>query len=145
MMLFNRAGFVFVGKRIDQTVEAWQMPQGGIDKGEEPRAAALRELKEEIGVSNVEILREHPDWLTYDLPPHLVGVAWDGRYRGQRLKFFALRFLGHDVEINVNTTHPEFSEWKWVPIGDLVGLIVPFKRDLYARAVAAFADLAEPA
>jgi putative (di)nucleoside polyphosphate hydrolase len=145
MMLFNHAGFVFVGKRIDQTVEAWQMPQGGIDEGEPPRAAALRELKEEIGVHHVEILRESPDWLTYDLPPYLVGVAWEGRYRGQRLKFFALRFLGNDAEIDVNTAHPEFSEWKWVPVGDVVNLVVSFKRDIYARAVEAFADLAAPA
>src|SRR6185312_3508484 len=96
MMVFNRDGRIFVGKRIDQTQEAWQAPQGGIDPGENARQAALRELEEEIGTRNVDVLREHPEWLTYDLPPHLLGVAWKGRYRGQRLKWFAVRFLGSD-------------------------------------------------
>lgn len=141
MIVFNRQGRVFIGKRIDQTQEAWQMPQGGIDEGEDARQAALRELEEEIGTRNVEFLREHPDWLTYDLPPHLLGVAWDGRYRGQCLKWFALRFLGADSEINVATPHQEFSEWKWVNAGDLLRLVVPFKREVYAKALAAFGDL----
>jgi putative (di)nucleoside polyphosphate hydrolase len=144
MMVFNRDGRVFVGKRIDQTQEAWQLPQGGIDRGEDPRHAALRELKEEIGTSNVAFLREHPQWLTYDLPENLIGVVWQGRYRGQRVKWFALRFLGADSEINPATLHPEFSEWKWLEIGDLLPLAVPFKRSLYASAIAAFSDLAHP-
>jgi len=128
MMLFNRAGKIFVGKRIDQSVEAWQMPQGGIDQGEDPKAAALRELEEEIGTRNVAVLREHKDWLAYELPPDLIGVAWEGRYRGQRLKWFALRFLGGDSEIELTTHHPEFSEWKWVDADELLRLLVPFTR-----------------
>ena len=144
MMVFNRDGRVFAGKRIDQTQEAWQLPQGGIDPGENPRDAALRELKEEIGTSNVAFLREHPQWLTYDLPENLIGVVWEGRYRGQRVKWFALRFLGTDSEINLATSHAEFSEWKWLEIGDVLALAVPFKRDLYANAIAAFSDLARP-
>jgi len=142
MMLFNRAGKIFVGKRIDQSVEAWQMPQGGIDQGEDPKAAALRELEEEIGTRNVAVLREHKDWLAYELPPDLIGVAWEGRYRGQRLKWFALRFLGGDSEIELKTHHPEFSEWKWVDADELLRLIVPFKRETYAKVVTAFSDLA---
>jgi putative (di)nucleoside polyphosphate hydrolase len=144
MMMFNREGHVFVGKRIDQTLEAWQMPQGGIDKGEDPRAATFRELEEEAGTRHAEILREHPDWLTYDLPPHLVGFVLEGKYRGQKQKWFALRFLGADSEINIETPHQEFSDWRWVPIGDLMRLIVPFKRDIYSKVVAAFSDLAKP-
>ena len=142
MMIFNREGQVFVGRRIDQTLEAWQMPQGGIDEGEDARTTALRELREEIGTDNVEFLREHPDWLTYDLPPHLLGVAWEGRYRGQRLKWFAMRFAGGEAEINLKTPHQEFSDWRWVPITDLLPLTVPFKRDIYALVIAAFGDLA---
>jgi putative (di)nucleoside polyphosphate hydrolase len=143
MMLFNREGQVFVGKRVDQTLEGWQMPQGGIDEGEDARAAALRELEEEIGTRNAEILREHPDWLFYDLPPRLVGVALKGRYRGQTQKWFALRFLGDDSEINLETPHQEFSAWKWLTIDELPALIVPFKRDTYARVIEAFGDLAD--
>jgi len=141
MVLLNREGLVFVGKRIDQTQEAWQMPQGGIDNGEDPKTAALRELEEEIGTRNVAVLREHPDWLLYDLPPHLVGVVWEGKYRGQRLKWMAMRFLGNDREINVATEHAEFSEWKWLNSTEVLQLVVPFKREVYGKALAAFADL----
>jgi len=144
LMVLNRAGQVFVGNRIDQSIESWQMPQGGIDEGEEPWDTALRELKEEIGTSNVELLREHPDWLFYDLPPQLIGVAWEGKFRGQKLKWFAVRFKGTDADINVKTAHKEFSNWKWADIGDLLGLIVPFKREIYAKVIAAFSDLAKP-
>jgi putative (di)nucleoside polyphosphate hydrolase len=144
MMVFNREGLVFVGRRIDQTLEAWQLPQGGIDEGEDARAAALRELREEIGTDNVEFLREHPDWLTYDLPPHLLGIAWEGRYRGQRLKWFAMRLAGGDAEINLATPHQEFSDWRWLPLTDLLPLTVPFKREIYAQVIAAFGDLAKP-
>ena len=139
--MLNREGRIFVGKRIDQTVEAWQMPQGGIDEGEDARTAALRELKEEIGTDNVAILREHPEWLTYDLPPELVGVAWNGKFRGQTLRWFALRFLGRDGEIDLETPHQEFSEWKWVDADALLRLIVPFKREIYGKVIAAFKDL----
>jgi putative (di)nucleoside polyphosphate hydrolase len=141
MVLLNREGLVFVGKRIDQTQEAWQMPQGGIDDDEDPKTAALRELEEEIGTRNVAVLREHPDWLLYDLPPHLVGVVWEGKYRGQRIKWIAMRFLGNDREINVATEHAEFSEWKWLNSTEVLQLVVPFKREVYAKALSAFADL----
>lgn len=142
--MFNRDGRVFVGKRIDQTLEGWQMPQGGIDEGEDPKSAALRELEEEIGTRDAEFLREHPDWLTYELPPRLVGVALQGRYRGQKQKWFALRFKGKESDINLATPHQEFSEWRWLEIDALLSLIVPFKRDTYAKVVAAFRDLAKP-
>ena len=141
MVVLNREGLVFVGKRIDQTQEAWQMPQGGIDEGEDAKTAAFRELEEEIGTRNMSLLREHPEWLLYDLPPHLVGIVWDGKYRGQRLKWLAFRFLGDDREINVATVHAEFSEWKWLKSADVLQRVVPFKREVYARALAAFSDL----
>ena len=142
MMVFNRAGLVFVGKRIDQTLEGWQMPQGGIDDGESPREAALRELEEEIGTRNAEILREHKGWLNYDLPPRLIGVALKGKYRGQTQKWFALRFLGKDSEIDIATKHQEFSAWQWLSLDELPRFIVPFKRDTYAKVIDAFLDLA---
>jgi len=144
VMLLNREGLVFVGKRIDQTMEGWQMPQGGIDGNETPLEAANRELEEEIGTRKVEFLREHPDWLSYDLPPHLLGVALHGRYRGQRQKWMAMRFKGEDSDINIKTEHPEFAHWKWLAIEALPRLIVPFKRDTYARVIAQFRDLAFP-
>lgn len=143
-MVLNSNGLVFAGKRIDQSIEAWQMPQGGIDEGETPEQTLKRELMEEIGTDRIEILREHPDWLTYELPDHLLGVAWEGRYRGQRLKWFAVRFLGSDREINLKTPHQEFSEWKWTAVDELLRLIVPFKRDIYAKVIEAFGDLAQP-
>lgn len=144
-MMLNREGMVFVGKRIDQSIESWQMPQGGIDEGEAPLDTAYRELEEEIGTRSVEILREHPEWLFYDLPPQLIGVAWDGRYRGQKLKWFAMRYTGSDADINLKTAHQEFSDWKWVDVGELLRLIIPFKRETYAKVIAAFSDLAKPA
>jgi putative (di)nucleoside polyphosphate hydrolase len=143
LMLFNRQGQVFVGKRIDQTVEGWQMPQGGIDEGEEPRTAVLRELQEETGIAKAEIIGEMAAWLTYDLPQHLVGIAFHGKYRGQRQKWFALRFLGEDRDIDLHTHEPEFAEWKWVTLEALPNLIVPFKRGTYAAVIAAFRGLAK--
>jgi len=144
IMLVNAAGKVFAGKRIDQTVEGWQMPQGGIDKGEAPREAARRELMEETGTDKAQIIAELPDWLTYDLPPHLVGVAFHGRYRGQRQKWFALRFTGTDSDIDIATREPEFSHWKWLALEALPRLIVPFKRDTYTKVIAALGDTATP-
>lgn len=141
-MLFNRDGLVFVGRRIDQTVEGWQMPQGGIDEGETPAQAGLREMKEEIGTDKAVILREHSDWLAYDLPAHLLGVALHGRYRGQKQKWLAMRFTGEDSDINVATPEPEFAQWKWLAVEALPRMIVPFKRDTYAKVIAEFRDLA---
>ena len=145
VMLLNRQGEVFVGKRIDQTVEGWQMPQGGIDEGEEPHQAALRELKEEAGTAKAVIIAEMDEWITYDLPSHLVGIAFHGRYRGQRQKWFALRFTGEDSDINLHAHEPEFSAWKWLALEELPRVIVPFKRDSYAKVIAAFRHLAKPA
>lgn len=141
MMLINREGRVFVARRIDNVAEAWQMPQGGIDADEDPRVAAMRELEEEIGTRNAEIVAESRGWLSYDLPEHLVGKLWGGKYRGQTQKWFALRFLGEDAEINIATKHPEFSHWKWVAPAELPGLIVPFKRDLYEAVLGEFSSL----
>jgi putative (di)nucleoside polyphosphate hydrolase len=141
VMLINAEGKVFVGRRIDQTVEGWQMPQGGIDEGETPAQAVMRELKEEVGTDNAEIVREHGEWLSYDLPPHLIGVALHGRYRGQKQKWFALRFTGKDSDIDLKTHEPEFATWRWASMAELPGLIVPFKRDTYRKVIAAFEDL----
>ena len=144
VMLLNKDGQIFVGRRIDQAVEGWQLPQGGIDEGESPVEAAYRELEEEIGTRNVRLLRELDEWLSYDLPPHLLGVALRGRYRGQRQKWLAMRFQGQDSEINIGTSEPEFAQWKWLSIDVLPRLVVPFKRDTYARVISAFQDLAKP-
>ncbi|MBI1178910.1 MAG: RNA pyrophosphohydrolase [Alphaproteobacteria bacterium] len=141
IVLVNRRGEVFVAARIDNPEDAWQMPQGGIDKGEDPREAAFRELGEEIGTANAEILAESDDWLQYDLPPELIGKLWGGRYRGQEQKWFVMRFLGEDGEIDLETRHPEFRDWKWVPFGQVPELIVPFKRALYQDLVARFGDV----
>ena len=145
VMLFNREGLVFVGKRIDQTAEGWQMPQGGIDDGETPAEAACRELEEEIGTRDVALLREMDEWLCYDLPAHLLGVALRGRYRGQRQKWLAMRFLGEDSQISIQTAEPEFGHWKWLAVESLPRLIVAFKRDTYTKVIGAFRDLAFPA
>lgn len=146
VMLLNKDGRVFVAKRIDMPGDAWQMPQGGIDEGEDPRKAAFRELEEEIGTAKAKIIAESRDWLTYDLPPELVGkIVWGGRYRGQKQKWFAMRFTGRDSDIDLTAhKHPEFSEWRWAPADTLVDLIVPFKRDLYRQVVAEFGHLAKP-
>jgi putative (di)nucleoside polyphosphate hydrolase len=144
-MLLDRGGLVFVGRRIDQTVEGWQMPQGGIDEGETPAEAGLRELKEEVGTDKAVVLREMDEWLCYDLPRHLVGVALHGRFRGQKQKWLALRFTGKDGDIDIKTEHPEFAAFKWLAMDELPELIVPFKRDTYKKVIAAFRDLATPA
>lgn len=153
--LINRAGLVFVGRRKPEAGPehvagnlAWQMPQGGIDEGEAPQAAALRELHEEtnVGAAAVRLLAEAPDWLSYDLPPDVRKQAWRGRYRGQTQRWFAFAFLGTDDVIDVERPgggahKAEFDAWRWVPFADLPGLIVPFKRPVYEGVVAAFAPL----
>jgi len=143
VMLINREGLVFVGRRSD-TPDAWQMPQGGIDAGETPQQAALRELEEEIGTAKAVILGETQGWHQYDLPADLVGRMWKGKYRGQRQKWVACRFTGQDTDINLDTAHPEFDAWRWVPAQRLVALIVPFKRATYEAVLAELGHLAQP-
>lgn len=142
VMLLNRDGKVFVGQRLDSTLEAWQMPQGGIDKGEEARDAAVRELWEETGVraDRVELIAETPGELFYDLPEDLIGKLWKGKWRGQRQRWFLFRFLGDDSDVNIATAEPEFRAWRWADPDTLVDLIVPFKRQLYCEVLAAFQD-----
>jgi putative (di)nucleoside polyphosphate hydrolase len=142
LMVLNAAGEVFVGQRKDHFTAAWQMPQGGVDKGEEPRDAALRELHEETGITAdlVEILAESAEWLPYELPHDLVPQLWKGRYRGQKQKWFLIRFNGSDDQINILTEHQEFSQWRWFNPSELLRHIVPFKRDVYARVLETFRD-----
>lgn len=142
IMLLNAEDRVFVGQRRDSTLEAWQMPQGGIDKGERPRDAALRELEEETGIPPhlVAIIAAAPTTLDYDLPADLAASLWKGRYRGQRQSWFLCRFLGTDADVNLETAHPEFRAWKWAAPADLPAMIVPFKRALYEAVLAAFGD-----
>ncbi len=142
IMLLDRHKRVFVGRRID-TQGAWQMPQGGIDKGERPREAALRELAEEVGTDKAEIIGKTKGWLTYELPGELHRQAWGGRYRGQVQKWFAMRFLGADTDIKLDAHHPEFDAWQWTTRDELVRLIVPFKRQLYIDVLAEFRELFE--
>lgn len=141
VMLVNGEGGVFVGQRLDSEVPAWQMPQGGIDKGEDAKTAALRELEEETGVSQdlVTLLAETEGWIAYDLPHDIVPRIWKGRYRGQEQKWFLLRFNGTDDEVNIEVEHQEFSAWRWLPVDALVDNIVPFKRAVYEQVVAEFA------
>lgn len=142
MMLLNAKDEVFVAKRIDMTSEAWQMPQGGIDAGEDARTACLRELKEETGTDKATIVAEAAQPYRYDLPDELVPIVWKGRYRGQEQHWFALRFTGTDTDINIHDVeHPEFFEWKWVAMQELPEIIVPFKRSLYAALVKEFSAL----
>jgi putative (di)nucleoside polyphosphate hydrolase len=142
VMLLNSEGKVFVGARIDNTDDAWQMPQGGIDPGEEPWATALRELKEETGIAPhlVERIALCPERLKYNLPEELRGKLWGGKWIGQDQEWFLCRFLGRDSDINIATKHPEFREWRWVEPARLPDLIVPFKRDLYRRLIAEFSE-----
>ncbi len=144
-MLFGPDGRVFVGDRIDTPGRHWQMPQGGIDLGETPREAALRELREEIGTDRAEIIAEYPDWLKYDLPSDVSARIWGGKFRGQMQKWFALRFAGRDADIRLDRHHQEFEAWMWEDIDRLPALVVGFKREIYAAVVAAFRHLAKPA
>ncbi|MBN8244791.1 RNA pyrophosphohydrolase [Nitratireductor aquimarinus] len=154
IMVLNDRGLAWAGRRIVQpetdelsgATQLWQMPQGGVDKGEEPREAAYRELYEETGMKSVSLLAETPDWITYELPEHLLGIALKGKYRGQKQKWFAFRFEGPDSEIAINPPpgghEAEFDMWEWKPMTDLPGLIVPFKRKVYESVVSAFRHLA---
>jgi putative (di)nucleoside polyphosphate hydrolase len=152
-MIINRDGLVWIGCRADSKNDAegrgtwWQMPQGGIDPGEDPATAARRELFEETAIRSAEEIAELPRWLTYDLPPELIGQAWGGRYRGQKQKWFAYRFTGQDDEIDITPQtgpEPEFIDWQWASVDEVIDLIVPFKRDVYREVLAAFAPLAPP-
>lgn len=142
VMLVNRAGKVFVGQRLDSTMEAWQMPQGGIDKGEESWPAALREVEEETGIKPilVEQIACHPQQLRYDIPDAIASRLWGGKWKGQLQDWYLARFLGTDADVNIATKHPEFSHWKWVEPRLLPELIVPFKRDMYRAIVEGFSE-----
>jgi len=151
LMVLNRNGLAFIGRRADgpeyvDNTHVWQMPQGGIDAGEDPWPAALRELREETNISSVQRLGEIAEWLTYDIPREIVGRVWKGKYRGQTQKWFALRFTGQDSEIDIEHPagghEPEFVEWRWEPLRNLPDLVVPFKREVYERVVAEFAKFA---
>ena len=149
-VLFNRDGLIFVARRADfpnaeGAPGGWQLPQGGIDADEDPAVAIFRELKEEIGTARARIIGEHPEWLTYDLPPELVGKALGGKYRGQRQRWFALRFEGEDTDIRLDLDpHPEFDAWRWAPLADLPSMAVPFKRPIYDVLARDFAEYAVP-
>ena len=138
VVLLNAKNRVFVAQRIDTTEPAWQMPQGGLDQGEDPYAAALRELKEETGTDKAILIAETKDWLRYDLPEDLQAKMWKGKYRGQEQKWYLMRFTGTDADINIETEHPEFSDWKWAEFTTLPDMIVGFKKELYRQIVEAF-------
>ena len=143
-VLFNGDGLVLVARRIDTPGKAWQLPQGGVQKGEKPRKAVLRELAEEIGTDNAEIVAKSSGWLCYDLPEHLVGRVWGGKYRGQKQRWFALRFNGADTDIDLDASgRPEFEDWRWVRLEELPTLAVSFKRRLYEQIIAEFRHLAK--
>jgi len=152
IVVFNRDGLAFIGRRIDgpehiDLTHSWQMPQGGIDAGEAPWPAALRELHEETNIRSIERLGEIADWLSYDIPTELIGQAWNGRYRGQTQKWFAVRFTGAESEIDIahpgGTHQAEFSAWRWEPLQNVPALVVPFKQPVYERVVAEFAKFAQ--
>ena len=140
VVMINRDGLIFTGNRKDSHIPAWQMPQGGIDDGEKPRKAALRELWEETGVTDdlVEFIAKTDDWVTYDLPAELLGKVWGGKYRGQKQKWFLFRFTGQDSDIHIATEHPEFSTWRWILADEMVESIVPFKRAVYDQVIRSF-------
>lgn len=140
IMLCNDQGRIFAGQRIDNASGAWQMPQGGVEKNEPPENAALRELEEETGIppGAVKIITQTDDWIPYDLPHHLVPKLWKGRFRGQKQKWFLMRFIGEENVINIQTEEPEFSEWSWLDADNLLEAIVPFKRDTYENVIRQF-------
>ena len=142
IMLLNQSGAVFTGQRLDYKSSAWQMPQGGIEEGEDFKAAAIRELLEETGITenNIQYLDEIAEWLYYDIPTDMVSNLWSGRYKGQRQKWFLFRYLGRDSDINIKTKNPEFSCWKWSKGEELVDSIVPFKKDIYRKLVSNFSN-----
>jgi putative (di)nucleoside polyphosphate hydrolase len=141
IVLVNAEGLVFAGRRLDTSStepSAWQMPQGGIDAGETPDVAAFREMEEEIGTRNAQLLGQTPEWIAYDLPPHLLGKVWKGKYRGQKQKWFAFKFQGADGDINIDTEHPEFSDWTWMEASKLLERTVEFKRHVYEEVFKEF-------
>lgn len=141
IMLINKDGLVLIAQRIDQRAEAWQMPQGGVEDDETPSQAAMRELEEEIGTNRAEIIAESEAWIPYDLPRDLADKVWRGRFRGQTQKWFAMRFLGEDEDINLATAEPEFDAWKWTPLANLTDVAVRFKRENYRQVVDIFRHL----
>ena len=140
LMVVNKYGGVFVAQRLEHYADAWQMPQGGIDPGEDAQEAALRELEEETGITRnkVTVIAETQGWISYELPAELISKLWDGKFRGQKQKWFLMRFMGEDSDININTEEPEFSVWKWIEPNELPAVIVPFKRNVYVTVLAAF-------
>ena len=144
IVLINSEGLIWSGRRLDtetRAPKAWQMPQGGIDKGEDPQAAAFREMEEEIGTARASLIKAAQDWLNYDLPSDLLGRAWKGKYRGQKMMWFALRFEGSDEDVNIETDDPEFSEWKWMTSEELLACTVDFKKEVYLQVFEEFSDL----
>ena len=131
IVVLNKENKVFVAKRIDNPKNFWQMPQGGVDEGEDLLTAAYRELKEETSISNVKLIKEIDSTLTYELPDNLLGIIWKGKYKGQKQKWFLMRYLGEDEDINIKTTNPEFLEWKWVDIDKITEIVVDFKLNVY--------------
>ena len=143
IMMVNEKGYVFVGQRLDNNQNAWQMPQGGIDAGEDPETAAYRELLEETGVKkqDVRFVASSSKWLSYDLPEDLIPILWNGKFRGQKQKWFLFKFLGEDRDINIATEHPEFSNWKWISKENLLKEIVPFKKSVYENVLKEFKNI----